>query len=349
MMREGDMNRPCDDEIDLRDLARTLIRRKWVVFGVAALCTVLALAVWATRSQSYVCATLVGIGQTFAPDGVADGETAPVLKADTVVARLRAEIIPRALDQRAEADPNSVGIQVDAAAENARTVLLTSRGSAGNEEMYRALHLAVFEVMRADLAAEERRAREAAALALSGKLRQVDHLALETEQIEFQIKNTEAEQRVLTAQLETLDQQIAMLKPFSSAAIGPSREGEGMVLTRMSLINEMLGYEKLHADISFRLAVTIPSKVQQLHSSLAKNALALEKAKAEQALTALKLEQLEHLPPTRIITGPKMSPDASGRGLKVYLALGLAAGLMLGVFGAFFTEFAAGLREEKKA
>ncbi len=62
-MSEQDKACRYDDEIDLRDLARTLIRRKWLILGTAMACLVLAVVYWLSRPVDVALKTVLEVGQ----------------------------------------------------------------------------------------------------------------------------------------------------------------------------------------------------------------------------------------------------------------------------------------------
>ncbi|NEZ04119.1 hypothetical protein G4Y73_08130 [Wenzhouxiangella sp. XN201] len=286
-----------EDEISLVDLAIGLWEQKWVVIGVAVLCTLLGVAYAVVRPLVYEYATTIEIGTR-----LEGSETQPVEPPGNVVAKLERNYIPEAIrtfeEELQEANGGSVNLRVSASSpRDTNLVVLTSEGADDLGDYYIRLH----ERVVGRLASDHERDTKLEQVRMRNQLEEAqlrleeltDERVLKVERQELQnriiaeqnkLENLAGQQELLEAELENLDVQEELVQnrlEELSEFIAGARErraqtqtevrggAEGMAL--MLIDNELQRDIDRQTELEERLLVEIPESRASLRSQLADN------------------------------------------------------------------------------
>lgn len=286
-----------DDEIDLADLVASIWRRKWLVLAVMLVCMLLGIGYALTKATAYEYSTTIEIGTR-----VVDGETQPIERPQTVVAKLEKNYVPEAIrtfeQERKNNGGRDVGLKVSAQSpENTNLVLLSSQGTEELGKYYIPLHNRVLQRLSMD----HERQTELQRLEIRNKLliarqeleRVTDERVLRVERNELQTKisaaRNELEQlkdqaELINAEIENLDVQedlirsrLEELSEFvkrardrrASAQMEVSGGTDSMAL--MLIDNELQRDIDRRTELEERLLVALPDSRATLRNQLEEN------------------------------------------------------------------------------
>lgn len=328
-----------DDEIDLRDLALTLVRRKWLILAVAGLCILMGLGYGATRLPAHlsVVTTTIGIGEVMD----AEGKISTMESVNAVRDRLNNVWIKQIA---ADYERNHPGpkVQLEAKSDDP-SIILESIGPKKSEQRHMSFHQLItdFLLEQLDEITEIRRTEIEFELEIM-KMKRFHLLNNEDKRIKTQLQAIENEERIIKDQISQYDIFLLSAHSLLKKTMQEVNNDESRALTRLMVVNDYFLNLDRKYQLKRMLEVNMPEKKQALKEEIA--LYGLEKQKIEKELELFTIRQ-ESLKPTRIISSPSVSSTVvEGRGLHFYFALSLVAGLMLGVFAAFFAEFIAGVR-----
>lgn len=320
------------DEIDLRDLARTLIRRKWLILATAAVCLVLAMAYGASRPDQVVFTTVLEIGQ------VMDSEGKVVLVEDLGEVKSMFETRwAHTLGDRF--DGTSVPLEIST---SGQSLTFSSQGDQGDAQRHASYHRLMADVVLEELNEMQKLREPEAEQALSNLNTQLSLAMLDREQMDQEVKQLETQAAIQARVLAHLTKKLDEMETLADVARQGVDTDAGRVLARMMLINEYLAKLRYKAELEIDLLTTHPRKQALIQSKILVKEQDVRKLEEEMARFPARRDALAS---SRVLSGPGTAASIPGRAVRFYAALGLVAGGMLGVFGAFFAEFVAGLRE----
>jgi hypothetical protein len=331
---ETSERRQYDDEIDLRDLALTLIRRKWLILTIFALCCVIALGYGVSRPRTYAYVTVLEIGTVT----TVEGEKELIQPVKTALQKLEDEIIPATVVAMQSEYPQASFSLNAKAGSGTGGILLQNTGSHDDEEMYLQAHGHVVQSLEEDLQSGLREWRDETALAVKEFQRE---LKLEAEKIEMlaaRLEKNTASMEAMRNERTLFDEQIqVVVNRIKSFVEEYSTRNAGF---RRALMEDLNRHEALKKELEYDIE-TAEDTQRRIQNEIAAAELEMEEDRRK-----LEEMQAELEAPVQVLQsdGPAVSQVSQGRGAKFHLALGAVLGLMLGVFAAFAAEFIAGLR-----
>lgn len=290
-------SRHYDDEIDLAELAAAIWRRKWIVLGVMLACIALGVAYALTRDRIYEYSTTIEIGTR-----VVDGETRPIERPQTVLAKLEKNYIPEAIrtfEQESE-ESGGTGIRLNVATnspENTNLVVLASEGPDELGRYYIPLHNRLLQRLSRDHA----RQAELQRLELKNQLQMAeqelarikDERVLRVERDELKTKISAAKNsleqlkdqaELITAELENMDVQEELIRSRLeelSAFVERARQRRSSAQTEvtdstdsmalMLIDNELQRDIDRRTELEERLLVELPESRASLRNKLEEN------------------------------------------------------------------------------
>lgn len=321
-----------DDEISLVDLAIALWEQKWIVIGVAVLCTLLGVGYAMTRTPVYEYSTTIEIGTR-----LEGNETRPVEPPSNVVAKLERNYIPEAIrtyeEELQEAEGGQVNLRVDASnPSETNLVVLTSEGADDLGAYYIRLQNRVVgrlsEDHERDTKLEEVRLKNELAQAQLRLDELTDERVLKVERQELEnrtiaeknkLENLAGQQELLEAELENLDVQEELVQKRLnelSEFIANARErraqtqsevrggAEGMAM--MLINNELQRDIDRQTELEERLLVELPESRASLRSQLQDN-------QREQSLQRETIDALEAKYEKLLIDQERRLPQARAK------------------------------------
>lgn len=296
---------PSDDEIDLVDLLKVLVRRRYWLLGVFAACVLASLAYALSLEPRYAFTTSIELGE-FGPDEmVASSSAARNVVEDRILLSVKRDFLEA---ESREGMPFNVTTE---SADGSRFFNLVTEVGLDQQELVGRFHQQVFERLRGE---------------------HQSRLSIMEEQSEALIASLKEavrnEERRL-ASLETLSQK-------GLQSVDNIGDGESWVAASSS--KEGMQAEIGTADMPLTLLLSqlqVSEKMSETETRL--NELRRELRKEETILSWIRPTRAEDF------AIASLSPVGTSRSLVV--VLGALLGLMLGLFVAFVAEFAVRVRE----
>ena len=320
--------RPYDDEIDLVDLAASLWEKKWIILGVTALCAAIGVAYALVRTPVYEYSTTIEIGTR-----LVNGETVPIERSQTVVAKLEKNYIPEAIRtferELQEDNGDFPGLSVNTnSPSNTNLVLLSSEGSEEVGKYYIPLHSRVLQRLAKDHEREAKMERIQLQNQLEEARRKLEELQdervlkVERNELEAQLSSArnklaqlKDQEQLIKAEIENLDVQeeivrkrLEELSEFIERARSRRADAQQQVqdgtdsMALMLIDNQLQGDIDRQTTLEERLLVNLPETRTALRNKLEDNQR--EQTLQEEKITALEaryekllLDQARRIPP----------------------------------------------------
>lgn len=327
-----------DDEINLLDLWKVLIRRKHVLLATFVVIIVLSAGVALLKSDKYLFSTTLEIGST-----TEEGERTLIDKPETILAKIQEGFIPAVLNEEAKNDTDVDRFKLTVRVPKGSDVVVIegkAREADGNIltklesqiiDMVQEDHERILEVVRSDISTE-----------------------LEVEQSKLaELKDA---QKVLQGELERtktlsalLDQQLADVKSLVDDAIQSRKRARKSVgdathaMTLLMIDNEIDQNRNRMAELQERRFVELPDEQELLAKKLADKLR--EQQNIQLSINQIKIK-LKNIRETRAVIEPTRSLKPVGLTKPLLVLLGIVLGLVAAVFAAFFAEFIAKAKDE---
>ncbi len=328
---------PPDDEISLFDLWDSLVRRRWLILGVAAAVTALAAAYAMTRPDVYRYETSLRIGQMVVNAGVSQGkheaqepgegqaQRAPIATPTMIKAQLDASIIPAAVRRVSGLNEGEVATgdtpipDVEVTSPDGTEVVHLRIESPGQETS------TYLEILRG---------------AASQLVRvHAESLASERIRLEKQLERLDQREQRVTSQLEQTRSRIDRLANTDGTS-------ESVVVLRIDRLEQRAAelQDRLldiqaQRDLANDYLATINENADLFTGEMNPQTFAEQREAANQIVAIS-----GGIRPTTVISPPERTLTQPGTSGAMILAMGMALGGMLAVFAAFFAEFIAAAR-----
>ncbi|WP_192497395.1 Wzz/FepE/Etk N-terminal domain-containing protein [Halospina sp. K52047b] len=290
-----------DDEIDLVDLARALIRRRWVIIGTFLACTLGAAFYAFSQERVYAFTTSIELGEFGPQEYVASASgTKNTIEERILLSAKRAYLKERDL----ESMPFDVSVST---AEESSFVNLVTEAPLDEQETVAEFHDRIYKRLR-----DEHQSR----------------LSILEEESDAKLKN-------LRGALEAEQRRMKVLEGLSVNSTEQAGNGDTQA--------QALAGEDVRATLaSSDAALTLLLSQLQLNERISER-----EERINEIQSNLREEQTRRswIKPTRAEDLAIASLNPVGTSRALILVLGALLGGMLGVFMAFFVEFAARVRE----
>lgn len=333
--REDPFHLP-EDEINLLDLWRVLVRRRRLIFGIWLACVLAGGAYAMLAPPSYEFLTSIEIG--------ADARGEMIDSPGTIRAKVENGYLPLSLDEYRRAHPEdeeayALEVRVPKKSE---LVVLRATGRLRESDAYLWImdsivgkvvenHNRIIDVQRENLEAE-----------LAKATRSLESLADQAKVLKKKQSLISQTRSLLQKQIGELETLVEKAEANRERAIREASDpAHGMTLL---LIDQGIQQNRNQlAMVEERLQVKLPEEEKDLERRLADN----EREQANQRTEIARIQtMISNLRQTRAIVPPMRSIEPVSPGGALILALALIAGLILGVFGAFFSGFLDGTRRQ---
>lgn len=369
---------PHDDEISLVDLVLVLIRRKWWIIGITVVSVAAGIAYSGTQQAEIRYTTTIELARLGDGNLVESPESVRAQMREAVLPTVRREMRESQDDPAFRVPGADAGIPDGGQA--AGLIQITSVGPEHREELIHALHAQLVEQIKAphdrvigqereELVREQREVRESFEEDLERLRLQRWSREAEIENVRGEMAQLEEQREHLQRQRERVDSRREWLEEQLEAAQGRMDElldrqsGAGdpapVPQSQIELLDQRI------MDLHQRLQIEIPESEDEIELALRDTARRME----TQRLRLSELEiRLEHLEATRARLEDRfqrridvlddrigrlrttearvlaMPMESVGGNRRLIAVLSLILGLMLGVFAAFFREFATHVR-----
>lgn len=320
----------ADDEIDLVELAAALWEKKWIIIGVTMVCTAIGLGYALIREPTHEYSTTIEIGTRLMA-----GETVPIERPQSVVAKLEKNYIPEAIrafqdEITPDGEQNPLpDIRVESP-ENTNLVIMSSEGPRAAGDYHIPLHERVLQRLARDHERESRMERVRLQNELEAARRKLEELQdervlkVERSQLKAQISSAtnelaqlEDREELLKAEIENLDVQedivrnrLEELSGFVERARNRRTRAQEQVdsgtdsMALMLIDNELQRDIDRQTELEERLLVKLPEKRASLRKELEDNqrkqVLQQEEISALEAeYEKLVLDQERRIPPAQ--------------------------------------------------
>jgi hypothetical protein len=327
-----------DDEISLVDLWLILAKHKKCLIGALVATAILGGAVALLLPKTFSFTTTIEVGTR-----MDDRKNVPIESVESVLAKLKNSYIPYALREYAQSKPEGEKLYKVTASipGKSQTVLLTSKGRENEAGTYKTLHEEVANSLKQD----------------HGRIMDVirGELVLDKNRQQRALEANEEQNRILQAELKRIDVTAKLMRKQIKEAEGlivaanqnrrsaiREAKDEARAMTLLMLDNEVQQNRNRLAGLEERLHVSLIDKRDKLKKALADNRRAYLNIKDNVSRLELKITNLQE---TRAVYPATQSIDPTGIGKKAVVLMALIAGLLVGVFGAFFLEFLEKVRE----
>ena len=297
-----------EDEISLVDLWLVMVRRKWLIMGIAFLCLALGVASALMREPVYGFTTVVELGRM--------GDAKPVEATDSAAARIGRIAVPivrsEMLMLQTEADQRPPEVNVRRPSGGAHLLEFGSEGTMERQEEILRLHERLLNWIKTDH--DDLAERDKKRLELEKRTVQDEMNRIETEKKRIQQRITETRSRLTTGRI------------LQGKAPDEATD-EAQAMTLLIIQSQIEDAHRQLSDLEEELYKRIPSREDRLDIRMAE----IE-------------NQLDRIYLTKVHAKALASEYPVSTGKRLVVALSLVLGVMLGVFGAFFAEFLSGAR-----
>jgi len=329
---------PPEDEIDLADLWRVLVRRRRVLLTVLVLIVSASLAYALLTPKQYAYRASVEIGSVPEQEGVRLIEDP-----NTALAKVREGYLPKVVAEFLQHNPEyEHRLKLEARIpKKSQLLVIEGKAPEKDQKVYLGLiqqvvdllvqdHRRVIDIVRARMESELEAARA-----------KVQSLRDQKANLETTLKRMDDEDKLLAAEIRQLErrleearrryQRMARLKDPASA------------MTMLMILNQIQADDKRLQQLRERLQVAQKNRRDELRKRIADT----ERAIGVQRLKVREIEnRIENLRQTRAIVPPMRSAEPVGLAKRVIVVLGVILGLVAGVLAAFFAEFLAKVNQE---
>lgn len=323
----------AEDEISLIDLWGVLHRRKSIVGGVFIFFLAGAVAAALIKSDKYLYSTSLEIGTV-----IEDGKRVIIDSPNTVLSKIKEGYIPTVLSEYAKTAEDADKIEIDVRLpKNSEIVVIESKGKESMGDTLKQLEGQIVELVKQDHG-------RIIDVTKNEMLAQLEKLKRDHEELKDQEKMLINDQERIKVASGLVQVQLTDVKSLVDDATANRKKArrsvgdETVAMTLLMIDNEIDQNRKRMAELEERFYVTLPSKKDSLVKALADN-------RREQANNQTEIDKLEivlkNIRETRAIIEPTQSLKPVGVSKPAIVLLGAIAGLMLGVFAAFFAEFLA--------
>lgn len=292
-----------DDEISLIELWLTLMRRKWIILGVTALCLALGIGYASLQEPVYRYTSTIEMAH------FGDGE--PIESTDSVKILINKTFTPIVREEMSQEyqKPYSELPKVETQTFEGSDRLLQSisEGTKNKENEITTLHKNLIKKLETEYS----------------KLidQKINSLRLKQKNIIAEQKRLDEKKDRLKKRIETARDRLSTARELQR--IAPKSAGEESRAMTLLLIQSQIEKDTQHLE----------KMEEQLHTQIPD-----EKEQLNQRLEQID-HQLENINFVEARTIALQSENPAGIGLRMVVALSLIIGVMLGVFGAFFVEF----------
>ena len=327
-----------DDEISLIDLWLILVKHKKCIIGALVTVAILGIVAALLMSKTYSFTTTVELGARM------DGQkTIPIEPVESVLAKLNNSYIPYALHGNVQSKAEGEKLYKVSASipGKSQTVLLTSKGRENEAGAYKSLHEQVVKSLKRDHGRIMNVIRGELVLDKNKQQRALEANEEQNRILQAELKRIDVTANLMRKQIKEAEGLIVAANQNRSRAIREAKD-EARAMTLLMLDNEVQQNRNRLAGLEERLHVSLIDKRDKLKKALADNRRAYLNIKDNIARLELKIANLQE---TRAVYPATQSIEPAGIGKKAVVLLALIAGLMVGVFGAFFLEFMEKARE----
>jgi uncharacterized protein involved in exopolysaccharide biosynthesis len=329
--------RAYEDEISLIDLWLVLSRHRLLVLGVAGVITALVAVYAFVRSPKYSYTTTIEIGTH-----VENKHTVPIESPDSVLAKITDSYLPDALHAYYKSHPGDDYLYKfkTNVPKGSSLVVLKSKVAQSRGKTVVALENSVVSALKKD---HEQ---------ITGVIR--SGLTLQEQQARHRLEQLQDEEKVLRADLGRLKTNAALLRTQikeTKALLASAQRNqeqavrrpgnEARAMTMLMIDNQIQQDRNRLASQQEQLDIKLAARRDSLNSQLAGNARS--QLSQQQVLKNIQL-RIQDLRETRAVVPPVRSIRPVSLKTIPLILLGVIAGLILGVFGAFARDFLARAR-----
>ncbi|GAB4365849.1 MAG: hypothetical protein Kow0060_23410 [Methylohalobius crimeensis] len=321
---------PPEDEINLVDLWRVLVRRQWVLWVVLFLAVTASVAAALLLPKKYFYRANVEIGTV-----PVNGDLQLIEDPNTVLAKVKEGYIAKAVSDLFARQPEYEGLEIEARLpKGSQMLVIEGKGPKTDQSVY----LGVIDEVLDLLFKDHQRMLDIARTELEARLQAEKSRVLQLED----------QKTVLAAELERLDDLDALLKDEIQqlrerleasraryARIATVKDASA-AMTMLLVDNQIQEDNQRLQALQERLLIGQKNRREELKKQIAdtERSIQVQKLQVTQAET-----NLENMRMTRAIVPPMRSPAPVGISRKMIVALGLVLGLFVGVMAVFFAEF----------
>lgn len=342
-----------DDEISLFDLWDVLVRRWHWIAAVCLVTVLLGLAYVLIRMPVYAYTQTIGIGNwlviertnVIEPAEMAedkDGErfVDTVLRSlespEVVAAKLKEQHIPAAVRawRQARADIHWRPQVTANADSDGGTVMLKGEGTVEREDTLKHILVDTANRLRSEHERLLASIRQEFQVELTRARNRLEDMAQDKRVREMRLQRLDRHAALLADEIESHERLLAEAERRHEA-LQESNPAEAMSL--VMLVNDRRTARERLGQLRVELEVELPQQRELLESEIAALDRKMEAQRGEIEARRLRLASVS---PTRALSEPQRSSAPVGAGDSVIMALSVVLGGMLGVFAAFFAEFA---------
>ena len=354
-----------DDEISLIDLALVLMRRRWWIIGIFLVCMSAGIAYWQmqTPAQRYLSTLEIGtyvvreqvrpleMGTYFVRDEIKDIEPR-----EEVVTRLKDSILPRARHDLADELGVSITqlpkVQINLPEGRGGFIFLESESVKENEDLVFRMHKKLIDPTvdyhKSLLESRKNVYKKRMANRIEDARDRLKELLAQQKNFQAGLEQIEEHRSFLTQQEEQVLVLLSSMQGLEQHSLSGQSHDTPLAMSMLIKGSFSVDLQTQLWSIQEELQFGLAEKAQYLQSRLERTSMQIEEAEREIVLreaeksTALLEFRTTHA--SAVI----MPTEQTGRGGSLILALSMVLGLMLGVFTAFFIEFAAKVRESAR-
>ena len=319
----------ADDEISLIDLAVVLVRRRWVIFGVFALCTAVGAVVAWVKPAQYKYTAAIAIAHV--PNGSA---LQPIESPQAVLARVDNVYVPSARSALAKrAAGKDADYPVSASVpEGSSLIWLEAKGSEADGDDYKSLYTDVADSIRASEHAQVESFRKNLQAKRQADFDQLEQLKSDSAQLRKREQAIENSVSSTNKQIDELQRQVADTQRKLRKASSASGSSESVNVLNGNLMELLSRLDDARSTAQVRL----PAEQTQIVDRLSDNLQSQVRLRSQIA----DLEgRLDGIVEAKVVAAPARSLKPVGVSAALIVVLSVILGLILGVLAAFSVEF----------